>query len=101
MKNRVIEYSVAIASFIAAVVFAFLSLVISEEHEVESGNCMVIAQFLLLTASIFGLDYKLGTLGSTSYKQYGGKAAATPQEKYQYDGSSNNGQDNLNINHHE
>lgn len=63
--SRKIEYSVAVASFIAAVAFAFTSLLISSHHDVAAGNCMVIAQFLLLTASIFGLDYKLGAVGST------------------------------------
>lgn len=69
MKSRKIEYSIAVASFIAAVCFAFTALIITDGHEVAAGNCMIIAQFLLLTASIFGLDYKLGTLGSTSSNQ--------------------------------
>lgn len=64
-KNRVIEYTVAVGSFLAAVVFAFTSLVIAEAHEVAAGNCSVVAQFLLLTASIFGIDYKLNAHGST------------------------------------
>lgn len=67
--HRKIEYSVAVASFVAAVVFAFASLLVTEDHEVAAGNLMVIAQFLLLTASIFGLDYKLGSLGSTQPSQ--------------------------------
>ena len=67
MKRRV-EYTIAVASFAAAVAFAFASLLVSEAHDVAAGNCMVIAQFLLLTASIFGLDYKLGSLGSTQPK---------------------------------
>lgn len=64
-KSRKAEYFVAIGSFIAAVAFAFVSLVISEAHEVAAGNCTVIAQFLLLTASIFGIDYKLNRYGIT------------------------------------
>lgn len=64
-KNRVIEYIVAVGSFLAAVFFAFTSLVIAEAHEVAAGNCSVVAQFLLLTASIFGIDYKLNAHGST------------------------------------
>lgn len=64
--SRPVEYSVAVASFVAAVAFAFTSLFLDDESEVAAGNCMVIAQFLLLTASIFGLDYKLGSVGSTS-----------------------------------
>lgn len=66
--RRRIEYLIAVTSFIVAVIFAFVSLSISEAHEVAAGNCTIIAQFLLLTASIFGIDYKLGSLGSTSPK---------------------------------
>lgn len=66
MRSRKLEYSVALLSFIAAAVFAFVSLYISEHHEVAAGNCTIIAQFLLLTASIFGIDYKLNTYGHTS-----------------------------------
>lgn len=58
MKSRRIEYCVAVGSFISATAFAFTSLYLAEEHEVAAGNCSVIAQFLLLTASIFGIDYK-------------------------------------------
>lgn len=58
MKTRRIEYTVAVGSFIAAVAFAFTSVALAEGHEVAAGNCTVIAQFLLLTASIFGIDYK-------------------------------------------
>ena len=65
-QNRAIEYIVAVASFIAAVALAFVSLFISEDHEVAAGNCTLVAQFLLLTASIFGIDYKLNRYGHTS-----------------------------------
>ena len=64
-KSRSAEYTIAVSSFIAAVVFAYISLYISEDHEVAAGNCTVIAQFLLLTASIFGIDYKLNRYGTT------------------------------------
>lgn len=64
--NRTLEYSVAVSSFVAAVVFAFVSLCIAEDHEVAAGNCTIVAQFLLLTASIFGIDYKLNSFGHTS-----------------------------------
>ena len=52
--SRTIEYTVAVASFVAAMVFAFVSLAIADAHEVAAGNCSVVAQFLILTASIFG-----------------------------------------------
>jgi uncharacterized membrane protein len=64
-RHRHVEYTIAVASFLAAVVFAFVSLTITETHEVAAGNCTVVAQFLLLTASIFGIDYKLNQYGTT------------------------------------
>ena len=68
-QSRHLEKAIATASFVAAVAFAFVSLYISDEHEVAAGNCTVIAQFLLLTASLFGIDYKLNTFGKTEPKQ--------------------------------
>lgn len=50
---------VAVASFLAAVALAFTSLVISEDHDIAGGVLMMCAQFLLLTATIFGIDYKI------------------------------------------
>lgn len=64
--SRKLEYTVALSSFLAAVIFAFLSLYISNDHEVAAGNCTIVAQFLLLTASIFGIDYKLNSYGKTT-----------------------------------
>lgn len=64
-KTRRIEYFTAVASFVAAVAFAFTSLAIADNHELAAGNCSVVAQFLLLTASIFGIDYKLNAHGTT------------------------------------
>ena len=57
-QSRKIEYTVAVASFITAVALSFVSLVLADQHEVAAGNCTLVAQFLLLTASIFGIDYK-------------------------------------------
>lgn len=58
-SSRKLEKLTAIASFIVAAVLAFTALAISPEHEIAAGVAMVIAQFLLLTASIFGIDYTL------------------------------------------
>ena len=57
-ENRKAEKGVAIASFAAAVGLSFTSLMISEEHDIAAGVMIQCAQFLTLTASIFGLDYK-------------------------------------------
>lgn len=69
MKSRKIEYTVAVASFITAVALSFVSLWLSDQHEVAAGNCTLVAQFLLLTASIFGIDYKLNRYGTTRNSQ--------------------------------
>ena len=62
-KSRTIEYTVAVTSFVVAVALSFVSLYLDDQHEVAAGNCTLVAQFLLLTASIFGIDYKLnGTI---------------------------------------
>lgn len=49
---------VAIGSFFSAVALAFTALLISPDHDIASGVMMVCAQFLTLTATIFGIDYK-------------------------------------------
>lgn len=59
MKNeRKIEKYVAVGSFFSAVALAFTALLISPNHDIASGVMMVCAQFLTLTATIFGIDYK-------------------------------------------
>lgn len=60
-KSRKLEYTVAVTSFIVAVALSFTSLLLSDQHEVAAGNCTLVAQFLILTASIFGIDYKLNS----------------------------------------
>ena len=60
-SNRKIEYTVAVGSFLSAVGLAFTSLMISEVHDIASGVLMMCAQFLMLTAAIFGIDYKFKT----------------------------------------
>lgn len=69
MKTRRVEYTVAVASFVTAVVLSFVSLWLSDEHEVAAGNCTLVAQFLILTASIFGIDYKLNSYGGSRRPQ--------------------------------
>lgn len=60
-STKKVESAVAVGSFLAAVGLAFTSLVISEDHDIASGVLMMCAQFLMLTATIFGIDYKLWT----------------------------------------
>lgn len=58
IRPRKAEKAVAVGSFLAAVALAFFSVYISEDHDVASGVLMMCAQFLTLTATIFGIDYR-------------------------------------------
>ena len=60
VHDKKIESVVAVGSFLAAVGLAFTSLVISPDHDIAAGVLMMCAQFLMLTATIFGIDYQLG-----------------------------------------
>lgn len=62
-KGKKVEATVAVGSFLAAVGLAFTSLIISPDHDIEAGVLMMCAQFLMLTATIFGLDYRLWQYG--------------------------------------
>lgn len=59
------EKYLATASFLAAVGLAAASMAISEDHDIAAGVLMAVAQFLLLTASILHIDYKLNIYGHT------------------------------------
>lgn len=59
VHDKKVESVVAVGSFVAAVALAFTSLLISEDHDISAGVLMMCAQFLMLTASIFGLDYMI------------------------------------------
>lgn len=63
MHERKAEKFVAVGSFLAAVGLAFTSLIISPEHDIASGVLMMCAQFLTLTATIFGINYKFSSYG--------------------------------------
>lgn len=59
VHDKKAESFVAIGCFLAAVALAFTSMFISEDHDIAAGVLMMCAQFLTLTATIFGLDYKI------------------------------------------
>lgn len=58
IHDRKSEKFVAVSSFFAAVALAFASMVVSEDHDIAGGVLMMCAQFLTLTATIFGIDYR-------------------------------------------
>lgn len=62
VNDSKVQSAVAIGSFLAAVAFAFTALVIHEDHRIIASDLMMVAQFLMLTATIFGLDYKISSI---------------------------------------
>lgn len=61
VHDRKYEKFVAVSSFFAAVLLAFTSVIVTKDHDVAGGVLMMCAQFLTLTATIFGIDYKFTT----------------------------------------
>lgn len=57
-QNRKLEKAIATASFMTAVALAFTSIIIDEQHDIAANVLFVIAQFLTLTATILGIDYR-------------------------------------------
>lgn len=84
-KNRKYEMSMATASFTVAVILAFAGMYLHPDHDIAAGVCMVIAQFLILTASIIGIDYKLNQFGS-SYRDAQNKRDHSPLHCNETDG---------------
>ena len=60
------EKFVAVGSFLVAAVLAFIGQQLAEFGDIEGGTLMMCAQFLTLTATIFGIDYKIKSNGHYS-----------------------------------
>lgn len=59
IHDKKIEGFVAIGSFLVAASLAFIGQQMAEHGDIRGGSLMAVAQFLTLTATIFGIDYKL------------------------------------------
>lgn len=57
-QTRLLEKTIATASFAVAVVLSFVSMAINQDHDIASNVLFVVAQFLTLTATLLGIDYK-------------------------------------------
>lgn len=58
MIKRRLERYLAVASFVVASLLAFTSIIIREDQDITANILLVIAQFLTLSATILGIDYK-------------------------------------------
>lgn len=61
--TRVLEKTIATASFVVAVALSFISMAISADNDIASNVLFVVAQFLTLCATLLGIDYKFGSNG--------------------------------------
>ena len=57
-SKRYLEKGIATASFAVAVSLCVVSLYLSPVHDIAANVCLVVAQFLTLTATLLGIDYK-------------------------------------------
>lgn len=66
-SKELIQYLSAGTMVVSSVVLAFLSFFLNE-HDIESGVLMYIAQALLFAASVFGVDLYLKNYGRSHNK---------------------------------
>jgi hypothetical protein len=57
-RSRVVEKTLAVASFVTATALAFVSLIIRTDHDLTANIILAVAQFLTLTATILGINLK-------------------------------------------
>lgn len=62
----VVEYSTGVCCVAAAITIGISSIVISEHHDIAAGVLIFVAQLLIFAASVFHLNYKLGSYGQTN-----------------------------------
>lgn len=63
-KDKV-EYSSGICCVASAIAIGICSIVVSEAHDIAAGVLIFVAQLLIFAASVFHLNYKLGSYGQT------------------------------------
>ena len=56
--TRRLEKTISSASFVVAVFLAFTSMAIRPDHDITANVLLAMAQFLTLTCTLLGIDYK-------------------------------------------
>lgn len=65
MKDRKLEKTISTASFAVAVLLAFVSMYIREDHDITANVLLAMAQFLTLCCTLLGIDYKFNQIKVT------------------------------------
>ena len=60
--NRRLEKTVSAASFAVAAALAFTSMAIRGDHDITANVLLAMAQFLTLTCTLLGIDYKFSSI---------------------------------------
>lgn len=66
---RKLEKSISASSFAVAVILAFTSIAIREDHDITANVLLAIAQFLTLTCTLLGIDYKFSNIATNQKNQ--------------------------------
>lgn len=66
--TRKFEKTISAASFVSAVILAFVSMAIREDHDITANILLAMAQFLTLTCTFVGIDYKFSSPPPTPRK---------------------------------
>lgn len=61
----IVEYSAGVCCVAAAITIGLSSIIVSEHHDIAAGVLIFVAQLLIFAASVFHLNYKLGSYGET------------------------------------
>lgn len=62
--TRKLEKSIAAGSFVVAAALAFTSMAVRTDNDITANVLLAIAQFLTLTCTLLGIDYKFSTYTS-------------------------------------
>lgn len=68
MRRR-LEKTISATSFAVAVLLAFTSMAIREDHDITANVLLGMAQFLTLTCTLLGIDYKFNSIKSWTKNQ--------------------------------
>ena len=60
--TRKLEKSISATSFAVAVLLAFTSMAIREDHDITANVLLAMAQFLTLCCTLLGIDYKFNSI---------------------------------------
>ncbi len=60
--TRRLEKTISATSFAVAVLLAFTSMAVREDHDITANVLLAMAQFLTLTCTLLGIDYKFNSL---------------------------------------